>query len=315
VDARDKRGHDRLFKPRGFRAGGTQSMTASLLIEQLLNGVQLGVMLFLMSAGLTLVFGIMNFINLAHGSLYMIGAFAGAAVAQATGSFMLALLAAPIVAAIAGVILETTLLRRFYGRDHLDQVLVTFGTILALNETTRMIFGLTPLRMNLPPALAGHVEILPGIPYPAFRLAILGVGLLVAGLLYVIIMHTRLGMWVRAGASDRPIASAMGVNVPVIFAALFATGAALAGLAGIMAGPILSVQVGMGEPILILALVVTVIGGVGSIRGAFVAATLVGVVDTFGRVLLTPALGGMAIFMMMAAILAFRPKGLFPVHG
>ncbi len=290
-------------------------MTPSLLIEQTLNGVQFGIMLFLMSAGLTLVFGIMNFINLAHGSLYMIGAFAGAATQAATGSFALAIVAAPIAAALAGLVLESALLRRFYGRDHLDQVLVTFGTILALNEATRILFGLTPLRMDLPSALAGHVEIIPGAPYPTFRLAILAVGLLVAASLYVIIMRTRLGMWVRAGASDRQIASAMGVNVPLVFAALFATGAALAGLAGVMAAPILSVQVGMGEPILILALVVTVIGGIGSIRGAFVAALLVGVVDTFARVLLTPALGGMAIFMTMAAILAFRPKGLFPAHG
>ncbi|MBX3528448.1 MAG: branched-chain amino acid ABC transporter permease [Rhodoblastus sp.] len=289
-------------------------MTLSLITEQLLNGVQLGVMLFLMSAGLTLVFGIMNFINLTHGSLYMIGAFAGAATQAATGSFLLAMLVAPLVAAAAGLALETTLLRRFYGRDHLDQVLVTFGAILALNEATRMIFGLTPLRMNLPPALSGHVDIA-GIPYPTFRLAILITGLIVAGLLYLVIMRTRIGMWVRAGASNRPIASAMGVNVPLVFAALFGAGAALAGLAGVMAGPILSVQVGMGEPILILALVVTVIGGVGSIRGALVAALLVGIVDTLGRVLLTPALGSMAIFVMMAAILAFRPKGLFPAHG
>ncbi|MFV0280537.1 MAG: branched-chain amino acid ABC transporter permease [Rhodoblastus sp.] len=289
-------------------------MTASLLTEQLLNGVQLGVMLFLMSAGLTLVFGIMNFINLAHGSLYMIGAFAGAAVQAATGSFLLALLAAPLAAAIAGLLLESALLRRFYGRDHLDQVLVTFGLILALNEATRMIFGLTPLRMSLPPLLAGHVDIF-GVPYPKFRLAILCVGLVVAVFLYVVIMRTRIGMWVRAGASDRPIATAMGVNASFVFASLFGAGAALAGLAGVMAGPILSVQVGMGEPILILALVVTVIGGVGSIRGALVAALLVGVVDTFGRVLLTPALGSMAIFVMMAAILAIRPRGLFPAHG
>ena len=290
-------------------------MTAALIIEQALNGVQFGVMLFLMSAGLTLVFGIMNFINLAHGSLYMVGAFAGAAVQAATGSFVLAVLAAPIAAAIAGLALESGLLRRFYGRDHLDQVLVTFGTILALNEATRIIFGLTPLRMNLPAALSGHVEIIPGVPYPAFRLAILLTGLGVALLLHFIIMRTRIGMWVRAGASDRPTASAMGVNVPLVFAALFGVGAALAGLAGVMAGPILSVQVGMGEPILILAPVVTVIGGIGSIRGAFIAPPMPGPVHTFCRVPLTPALAGLAIFMMMAAFLAFRPRGLFPAHG
>jgi len=290
-------------------------MTSALFIEQLLNGVQFGVMLFLIASGLTLVFGIMNFINLAHGSLYMTGAFAAAATQAATGSFLAAILVGMIVAAIVGLLLEQAVLRRFYGRSHLDQVLATFGLILIMNETTRILFGSTPLRMNLPGALSGSVEILPGVPYPAFRLAILAVGLLVAGALYVIIMKTRMGMWVRAGASNRAIAAAMGVNVPLVFAGLFAVGAAFAGLAGLMAGPILSVQVGMGEPILILALVVTVIGGIGSIRGAFVAALMVGVVDTFGRVLLTPALGSMVIFMLMAAILAFRPKGLFAVHG
>ena len=290
-------------------------MTAALFIEQLLNGVQFGVMLFLIASGLTLVFGIMNFINLAHGSLYMTGAFAAAVTQRLTGSFLLAILVGMIVAALMGALLEQLVLRRFYARNHLDQVLATFGLILIMNEATRIIFGPTPLRMNLPEALSGSIQIMPGVPYPSFRLAILAVGLAVAGALYVIIMKTRMGMWVRAGASNRAIAAAMGVNVPLVFAGLFAVGAAFAGLAGIMAGPILSVQVGMGEPILILALVVTVIGGIGSIRGAFVAALLVGVVDTFGRVLLTPALGSMVIFMLMAAILAFRPKGLFAVHG
>lgn len=290
-------------------------MTAALFTEQLLNGVQFGVMLFLIASGLTLVFGIMNFINLAHGSLYMAGAFAAAVTQRLTGSFLAAILVGMLVAALVGVVLEQVVLRRFYARNHLDQVLATFGLILIMNEGTRILFGPTPLRMNLPDALSGSIEIVPGVPYPVFRLVILGVGLAVAGALYVIIMKTRMGMWVRAGASNRAIASAMGVNVPLVFAGLFAVGAAFAGLAGIMAGPILSVQVGMGEPILILALVVTVIGGIGSIRGAFVAALLVGIVDTFGRVLLTPALGSMAIFMLMAAILAFRPKGLFAVHG
>lgn len=290
-------------------------MTAALFIEQLLNGVQFGVMLFLIASGLTLVFGIMNFINLAHGSLYMTGAFAAAVTQRLTGSFLLAILVGMIVAALMGALLEQLVLRRFYARNHLDQVLATFGLILIMNEATRIIFGPTPLRMNLPEALSGSIQIMPEVPYPSFRLAILAVGLAVAGALYVIIMKTRMGMWVRAGASNRAIAAAMGVNVPLVFAGLFAVGAAFAGLAGIMAGPILSVQVGMGEPILILALVVTVIGGIGSIRGAFVAALLVGVVDTFGRVLLTPALGSMVIFMLMAAILAFRPKGLFAVHG
>ncbi len=290
-------------------------MSLALFAEQLLNGVQLGVMLFLIASGLTVVFGIMNFINLAHGSLYMAGGFAAAYIQLLTGSFALAVLIAIPVAAIIGLAMERVVLSRFFGRSHLDQVLVTFALILIMNEGTRMIFGPAPMRVSLPPMLSGSVEILPGVGYPVIRLAILATGLVVAGLLYLIIMRTRLGMWVRAGASNRPMAGAMGVNVPIIFSLLFAVGAGLAGLAGIMAAPILSVQVGMGEPILILALVVTVIGGIGSIRGAFVAALLVGIVDTFGRVTLTPALGSMVIFILMAAILTFRPKGLFPVHG
>jgi branched-chain amino acid transport system permease protein len=290
-------------------------MTIELFAEQLLNGVQFGVTLFLMASGLTLVFGIMNFINLAHGSLYMIGAFLGAAVQAATGSFLLGILVAVPATAAIGVALELGLFRRFYSRNHLDQVLVTFGIVLMANEATRLVFGPVPLRMPLPAMLSGSIELMPGLTYPTFRLVVLGVGLAVAGLLWLVVMKTRLGMWVRAGSSNRAIAGAMGVDVGLVFAGLFAFGAALAGLAGLMAGPILAVQVGMGEPILILALVVTVIGGIGSIRGAFVAALMVGLVDTFGRVMLPPALGSMAIFLLMAAILAFKPKGLFPVHG
>lgn len=290
-------------------------MTIELFAEQLLNGVQFGVTLFLMASGLTLVFGIMNFINLAHGSLYMIGAFLGAAVQAATGSFLVGILVAVPATAAIGVALELGLFRRFYSRNHLDQVLVTFGIVLMANEATRLVFGPVPLRMPLPAMLSGSIELMPGLTYPTFRLVVLGVGLAVAGLLWLVVMKTRLGMWVRAGSSNRAIAGAMGVDVGLVFAGLFAFGAALAGLAGLMAGPILAVQVGMGEPILILALVVTVIGGIGSIRGAFVAALMVGLVDTFGRVMLPPALGSMAIFLLMAAILAFKPKGLFPVHG
>jgi branched-chain amino acid transport system permease protein len=289
-------------------------MNSLLLIEQSLNGLQLGVQLFLMAAGLTLVFGIMNLINLTHGSLFMIGAFVAAAVLARSGSFVLALVVAVPATALAGALLEALVLRRFYHRGHLDQVLVTFGLILVINELVRMVWGAVPVPMALPPLLSGAVNVL-GVSYPSFRLAILIVGVLVALALYGVVAHTRIGMWVRAGASNRAMASAMGVNVELIFLLVFAAGAALAGLAGIMAGPISAVQVGMGEPILILALVVTVIGGIGSIKGAFIASLLIGVVDTFGRVLLPPALGSMIIFMMMAAILAFRPRGLFPVHG
>ena len=290
-------------------------MSLPLFLEQTLNGVQLGVMLFLMSAGLTLVFGIMNLINLAHGALYMLGAFIAATVADKSGSFLLGAVVAVVATAAIGALLEVALLRRFYHRSHLDQVLVTFGLILVFNETTQLIWGAVPMRFNLPDAVAGSIELFPGMNYPVFRLVILGVGLVVGLLLYVMIMRTRIGMWVRAGASNRAMASAIGVNVEMVFIGVFAAGAALAGLAGLMAGPILAVQVGMGEPVLILALVVTVIGGIGSINGALVAAIMIGLIDTFGRVLLSPALGSMVIFLAMAVILAWKPKGLFPVHG
>lgn len=289
-------------------------MTLALAAEQTLNGLQLGLMLFLIAAGLTLVLGIMDMINLAHGSLYMIGAFIGATLWQLTGNFMLALLLAVPATMVVGALLEITILRRFYARTHLDQVLVTFGLILVFNDLTRMIWGPVPLPLSGPGFLSGFIEF-GGIKYPAFRFAIIVLSLVVAIALYLVVAHTRLGMWIRAGASDRPTAAAMGVNVSLVFTWVFAAGAALCGLAGMMAGPISAVQVGMGEPILILALVVTVIGGVGSVGGAFVGALLIGVADTFGRVLLPPAFGSMAIFLMMAVILAVRPKGLFGVNG
>lgn len=290
-------------------------MPYTLIVEQLLNGVQFGVMLFLMAAGLTLVFGIMNMINLAHGSLYMAGAFLAAALVHVTGSFFLAVIIAVPATGVLGALMELGVLRRFYVRTHLEQVLVTFGLILVLNEITRLIWGPVPVPLPLPAILAGSIDVFPGISYPTFRLAILAVGAVVAVALYLVVVHTRAGMWVRAGASNRTMASALGVNVDFVFSMVFAVGAALAGLAGIMAGPIFAVQVGMGEPILILAFVVTVIGGIGSIRGAFIAALLIGIVDTFGRVLLPPALGSMVIFVLMAMILAWRPQGLFPLQS
>lgn len=289
-------------------------MSLSLIAEQMLNGIQLGTMLFLMSTGLTLVFGIMNFINLSHASLYMIGAFIAASTIKATGSFMLGLVAGIAGTAILGMLLEIVLLRHFFNRSHLDQVLVTFGLILIFNDAVQHIWGPLPLPMPLPQSLAGSVQILPGVAYPTFRLFIIVLGIAAAVLLYLVISYTKIGMWVRAGASDRETTEALGVNVRLLFILLFSLGSALAGLAGIVAGPLTAVQVGMGEPILILALVVTVIGGIGSVRGAFVAAILVGVTDTFGRVLLSPAIGSMLIFLMMAAILAFFPQGLYRVH-
>ena len=300
-----------------------------LFVEQLLNGLQLGVFLFLVSAGLTLIFGIMGVINLAHGSLYMIGAYSCAAVTMATGSYLLGFIAAALSAALAGAAMELLLMRRLYKRDHLDQVLVTFGLILFVNEAVTMIFGRTPLFMDLPEALSGSVDLLPGAPYPVYRLAVILAGLIGAVGLWLLISRTRMGMLIRAGSTNREMVSALGVNISLLYTVLFAAGSVLAGLAGAFAGPLVSVQVGMGESILILAFVVVVIGGIGSVRGAFVGAILVGLVDTLGRVFLRDLLGlflppaeasgmgaalsSMGIYVLMALVLIFRPRGLFPV--
>ena len=302
-----------------------------LFLEQVLNGLQLGVMLFLLAAGLTLVLGIMNLVNLAHGSLYMVGAFVAASVARVTGSYLLGLLAALPAAALVGMAVEVIALRRLYNRDHLDQVLATFGLILFFNEATRIIGGPRALFMDGPAWLSGTVELIPGAPYPAYRLAIIVVGVAVAGFLYWLTAHTRLGMLIRAGASNREMVGALGVDIKRLDTLVFGLGAMLAALAGVMAGPIYAVEVGMGEDILILTFVVIVIGGIGSIRGALVGAILVGLGDTLGRAFLpsllklfaAPAtadgvgasLASMAIYIVMAAVLAWRPRGLFPAHG
>ncbi|MGF6528889.1 branched-chain amino acid ABC transporter permease [Variovorax sp. PvP013] len=302
-----------------------------LVLEQSLNGLQFGLMLFLLAAGLTLVFGIMDMINLAHGSLYMVGAYLIATAAAASGSFWIGLLAGVAGTALVGMLLEVTVLRRLYRRDHLSQVLGTFAILLMANEGVRMLWGSQPVALNPPASLAGPVELLPGFSYPAYRLLIIGVGLAVAALLYVLVTRTRLGMQVRAGASNREMARAMGVDVRRLFTAVFGLGAALCAVAGGMLGPLLAVQVGMGESILILAFVVIVIGGIGSIRGALFGALLVGVVDTAGRALIPlafdrwlgadaaagagPALASILIYLLMAAVLFWKPRGLFPAHG
>ena len=306
-------------------------MPAILLLEQSLNGLQFGLMLFLLAAGLTLVFGIMDMINLAHGSLYMIGAYFMASFAQMTGSFWLGLPLALAATAIVGALLEMSLLRRLYGRDHLTQVLATFAIILIANEVVRIAWGSQPMMLNTPAELAGPVTLPGGMQYASYRLAIIAVGAVVAVLLYLLVTKTRVGMLVRAGASNREMAVAMGVNIRRLFTAVFALGAALCALAGAMLGPILAVQVGMGENILILAFVVIVIGGIGSIRGAFVGSLLVGVVDTSGRAFLPlffgvflppqlasaagPAVASVLIYLLMAVVLYFRPQGLFPARG
>lgn len=305
-------------------------MSAALFIEQLLNGLQLGFMLFLMAAGLTLIFGVMGLINLAHGSLYMVGAFACAVVAAATGSFWLGLAASLAAAAAAGAIIEVLVIRRLSARDHLDQVLATFALILIFSEGARWVFGSFPLYLDIPSALSGAVRLPGGAAYSAYRLAIIGIGIMVAIGLWLLVSKTRLGMRIRAGESDREMVAALGVDIGLLYTLVFALGAALAGLAGAMVGALQSVQVGMGEPVLILAFVVIVIGGIGSIKGALVGALLVGVTDTLGRFLLPrglelfmgnsdaatvgAAIASMLIYLVMALVLAVRPQGLFPAN-
>ena len=306
-------------------------MNSLLMLEQGLNGLQFGLMLFLLAAGLTLVFGIMDMINLAHGSLYMIGAYLTATIAAASGSYWVALPLALALTALLGMALEVTLLRRLYQRDHLSQVLATFALILIANDAVSMIWGPQALLLNVPPALAGSIDLIPGAPYPAFRAFIIAAGAAVAALLYWLIVKTRVGALVRAGASNREMALALGVDVRLLFTLVFGLGAALCALAGALLGPLLAVQVGMGENILIQAFVVVVIGGIGSVRGALVGALLVGMVDTLGRALLPgllrsflpnnvadalgPTLAAMAAYILMAAVLYWKPTGLFPARG
>ena len=298
-----------------------------LVIVQLLNGIQYGVLLFLLAAGLTLVFGIMNFVNLAHGSLYMVGAYLAATVYNISGSFALAIAAAVGGGLALGIVLERLVVSRLYSRDHLDHVLATFGLVLFFNEVARMIWGAQPYFTSVPAWLSGTVHLL-GLTYPAYRFAIIVVGLVVAAGCYLLIHRTRLGMLIRAGSVKPRMVAALGVNIHLLNALLFGLGAGLAGLAGAVIGPIVSVQAGMGEPVLITTLVVIVTGGIGSVRGAFYAALIVGVVDTLGRIFLPillremtsrsvadavgPALASMMIYLLMAAVLAFRPQGLFP---
>ena len=301
-----------------------------LLFEQTLNGIQFGVFLFLIAAGLTLVFGIMNLVNLAHGALYMMGAYVGATIFASTGSFTLAIILSVPAMMLFGVVVEVIALRTLYERDHLDQVLATFGLILFFNELVRIVWGPESQPMPIPEALSGHVEIIAGAPYPVFRIVIIGVGLAVAAGLFLLISKTRIGMLIRAGASNRPMAGALGVNIQMLYTLVFGLGAVLAGLSGVMAGPLLAVEPGMGEDMLILSFVVIVIGGIGSIRGALVASVIIGIVETVGRSILPialeavlsneaaqtagPAVASMLIYVLMAAVLFFRPEGLFPAR-
>ncbi|MGO8924680.1 MAG: branched-chain amino acid ABC transporter permease [Xanthobacteraceae bacterium] len=299
--------------------------------EQFLNGIQLGMLLFLLAAGLTLIFGIMDLVNLAHGSLYMLGAYFAATFADWTDSFLLGALLALAATAVTGMLLEVIAVRRLYGRSHLDHVLGTFGLLLFFNELVRLIWGPAGMTLSLPSEMLNAVEVLPGLFYPLYRLVIIGVTLAVAVLLYLLIMRTRLGMLIRAGASNREMVGALGVNIKLLYTMVFGLGAALAGFAGLMQAPILTVQIGMGENILIAAFVVVTIGGIGSIRGAFAASLLVGLADTVGRAFvpdllhtflsesasssLGRALSSMMIYLVMALVLIARPEGLFPAAG
>ena len=302
-----------------------------LFIEQLLNGVQYGAFLFLLASGLTVVFGIMGVINLTHGTLYMVGAYAGAMTVASTGSFAAGVAAAVLGAGAYGLLAEIVVIRWLYDRDHLYQVLATLGLILFTNELVTILVGRSPIFMEVPGFLQGSVTVFPGLAYPVMRLALIGVGLLVAGGLYFLVNHTRFGMLMRAGADDRDMVDALGVNMRLLFLSVFGLGAVLCGLAGVMAAPLLAVEIGMGERILITTFVVIVIGGVGSIRGAFVGAMLVGMVDSLGRAYLPQILVAMlpastastlaaglvsaSTYMLMALVLLVRPNGLFPARS
>lgn len=302
-------------------------MTSSLLVAQLLNGLQYGVLLFLLAAGLTLVFGIMSFVNLAHGSIYMMGAYAFAVATEHTASFLLGIVAALVTGSVLGWILEKVAISKLYRRDHLDHVLATFGLVMFFNEVVRMTWGPQPMFVSLPETLSGTIEVMQ-FSYPVYRILIIVVGLVVALASQWLIHKTRLGMLIRAGSVNPQMVGALGVNIRLLNTLLFVLGSSLAALAGAMAGPILSVQSGMGEPVLITALVVIVIGGIGSVQGALYASLIVGLVDTLGRSYLpilirqvadrdvanaaAPALASMLVYLLMAVTLVFRPQGLFP---
>jgi len=297
------------------------------LLLQILNGVQLGLLMFLLAAGLTLTFGIMDLVNLAHGSLYMMGAYFAWTLIGWTDSFVLGALLALPATFVLGLVVEALVMRRLYGRDHLDQVLATFGLILFFNELVRALWGPAGKSIAVPPMLSHTVEILPGVLYPAYRFAIIVAGAVVAALLAWLVTRTRLGMLVRAGASNRRMIGALGVDIGLLFSLVFGLGAAFAGLAGLMAAPLSSVKIGMGDDILILAFVIIVIGGIGSIKGAFVAAMVVGQIDIIGRAFLpdllksfltpsaasaaAPAISQVLVYIVMAGVLVWRPTGLF----
>ena len=306
-------------------------MSPELLIEQGINGLQLGLTLYLLAAGLTLIFGVMGILNLAHGSMYMVGAYAAAGIAAMTQSFLAAVLGGALAASLFGLLLERLIIRHLYQREHLDQVLATFGVLLFTNEAVAILFGRSPLFMQVPSWAAGHIEILPGLPYPQYRLLIMSAAVLISLLLWQLIARSRIGMQVRAGATHREMVGALGVNIGKLYSIVFGVGALLCGVAGALIGPLRSIQIGMGEDVLILTFVVIVIGGIGSLRGAFAGAMLVGLIDTLSRAMLGPmittsfagssgaafaaGLSSIMVYLAMILVLLIRPSGLFPATG
>ncbi len=285
-------------------------MSFANFLIQTLNSVQYGLLLFMLAAGLTLIFGIMGVVNLAHGSFYMLGAYLAFALASQLGSFTAAIVLGTLLSVAFGLVLERLLFRHFYQRDHLDQVLMTFGLIYIFEEARSLLWGDDVHGVPVPPLLSGAVPLTDTLSYPHYRLFMMGVCLLLALALYLLIGKTRLGMKIRAGAFNRDMTESLGVNIKLIHALVFAIGVALATVAGMIAAPISSVYPGMGSSVLIMCFVVVVIGGIGSVRGALIAALLVGFVDTFGKVLL-PQVAGMLVYMLMAAVLLWKPEGLF----
>ena len=303
-------------------------MDYTLLFLQVLNGVQLGLLLFLVASGLTLVFGILDFVNLAHGSMYMIGAFIGASLTLLLGNFLLAVLIALPITGLVGYVIERLVARNLYDKDHLDHVLATFGLILVLDTSAHLIWGPEGIAVPLPLWLDGQVELFEGAVIPTYRLLIIATGLSVAAGLFWLVNYTKLGMLIRAGASNRTMVSALGIDIKSLFALVFALGAMLAGLAGMLISPITEASIGMGGQVIITTFVVIIVGGIGSMKGAFIAALIIGLIDTLGRSFLSdifelvmspdaaetaaPAISAMMIYILMAAVLAVKPQGLFP---
>ncbi len=277
---------------------------------QLLNSVQYGLLLFMLAAGLTLIFGIMGVVNLAHGSFYMLGAYVAWWLSSSFGSLTLAILGGAVLAVVFGLVLERLLFRHFYHRDHLDQVLLTFGLIYVFEEMRSIFWGDDVHGVSIPAALSASIPLTENLSYPVYRLFMSGICIVLALGLYLLISKTRLGMKIRAGAFNHDMTEALGINIKRIHAIVFALGVGLATIAGMIAAPISSVYPNMGSQVLIMCFVVVVIGGIGSVRGALISALLVGAVDTFGKVLL-PQVAGMLVYILMAAVLLWKPEGLF----